>query len=228
MRPLIAAAALLFSTTAAHAVILAPGSNPISGTTVAAQPNLAGVVLVDDIQAFSINATDGIFSGEIQSRVVRSIDGTLDFYWRIRNTTFNPSSPTAPVMQLSALRIGNFAPIAGLNGDYRIDGLGEIAPSSILVFPGVQNTFANFIFGSPLSAGESSNFMFLDTNARNYAKTALMDIAATGVTGISGSLSTYAPNNGIPEPAAWAMMLAGFGLTGAAMRRRAKVHVAFA
>jgi hypothetical protein len=26
---------------------------------------------------------------------------------------------------------------------------------------------------------------------------------------------------GVPEPASWAMLIAGFGLTGAAMRRRA-------
>ncbi len=32
----------------------------------------------------------------------------------------------------------------------------------------------------------------------------------------------------VPEPAAWALMLAGFGLTGAAMRRRAKVRVSYA
>ena len=32
----------------------------------------------------------------------------------------------------------------------------------------------------------------------------------------------------VPEPAAWALMLAGFGLTGAAMRRRAKVRVTYA
>ena len=34
--------------------------------------------------------------------------------------------------------------------------------------------------------------------------------------------------NGVPEPAAWAMMLAGFGLVGSAMRRREKVAVTFA
>lgn len=33
---------------------------------------------------------------------------------------------------------------------------------------------------------------------------------------------------GVPEPAAWAMMLAGFGLVGSAMRRREKVAVTFA
>jgi hypothetical protein len=35
---------------------------------------------------------------------------------------------------------------------------------------------------------------------------------------------TLAP---VPEPAAWAMMLAGFGITGAAMRRRSKATVRF-
>ena len=33
---------------------------------------------------------------------------------------------------------------------------------------------------------------------------------------------------GVPEPAAWAMMLAGFGLVGSALRRRSKVAVTFA
>lgn len=33
---------------------------------------------------------------------------------------------------------------------------------------------------------------------------------------------------GVPEPAAWALMLAGFGLVGSAMRRRDKVAVTFA
>lgn len=33
--------------------------------------------------------------------------------------------------------------------------------------------------------------------------------------------SNVAPAGGVPEPASWAMMIAGFGLVGAAMRRRA-------
>jgi PEP-CTERM motif len=33
-------------------------------------------------------------------------------------------------------------------------------------------------------------------------------------------IRTFTPSPGVPEPAAWAMMLGGFGLIGAAMRRR--------
>lgn len=36
------------------------------------------------------------------------------------------------------------------------------------------------------------------------------------------------PVNGVPEPMTWAMMIAGFGLMGAAFRRQSKVKVAYA
>jgi PEP-CTERM motif len=39
---------------------------------------------------------------------------------------------------------------------------------------------------------------------------------------------TFNAAGNVPEPAAWAMMLAGFGLVGSAMRRREKVAVTFA
>ncbi len=37
---------------------------------------------------------------------------------------------------------------------------------------------------------------------------------------LSASVSFDAPINGVPEAATWAMLIAGFGLTGAALRRR--------
>lgn len=39
---------------------------------------------------------------------------------------------------------------------------------------------------------------------------------------------TLLHDSAVPEPAAWAMMIAGFGLTGAAMRRRRRVAVTYA
>ena len=42
-----------------------------------------------------------------------------------------------------------------------------------------------------------------------------------------GSVSAVAGGGSVPEPATWAMMIAGFGVVGAAMRRR-KVRVRFA
>jgi hypothetical protein len=41
---------------------------------------------------------------------------------------------------------------------------------------------------------------------------------------VSSFAATLAPTNAVPEPASWAMMIAGFGVAGAAMRRKAKVR----
>jgi PEP-CTERM motif len=70
-------------------------------------------------------------------------------------------------------------------------------------------------FGIPLSAARpGSYFGFEDLpGGGDFNYTDLQFIARTGA---------------IPEPASWALMIAGFGLTGAAMRRRAKVRVTYA
>ncbi|MFM5915892.1 MAG: PEPxxWA-CTERM sorting domain-containing protein [Chakrabartia godavariana] len=44
--------------------------------------------------------------------------------------------------------------------------------------------------------------------------------------GVDNIKIDYFTRGGVPEPAAWAMMLAGFGITGAAMRKRKKVAIA--
>lgn len=44
--------------------------------------------------------------------------------------------------------------------------------------------------------------------------------------GFTVGVDSVAPANGVPEPASWAMLIAGFGLTGAAMRRRRTVAAA--
>jgi hypothetical protein len=69
----------------AHAVALnQPSGNfantALPGTTVAARPELAGLVLEDVLTTFNF---DGV-SGTVQNRVVReTTTGTLDFYWKI-------------------------------------------------------------------------------------------------------------------------------------------------
>ena len=54
----------------------------------------------------------------------------------------------------------------------------------------------------------------------------------SGTVGGLATISDFAPNNSdlsaAPEPAAWAMMVSGFGLTGTAMRRRRSVRLRFA
>ena len=58
--------------------------------------------------------------------------------------------------------------------------------------------------------------------------TTAANATAGGRESFGGTFSNWASNNNehafflnaVPEPASWAMMIAGFGLVGAAMRRR--------
>jgi len=220
--PVAAAALLAGWATSAGAVILGQNDNTLGGTTAAAEPQLAGLVVQDVDNTFSWSAGGGTMNASVQSRVVLSNDGTYDFYWRVHDTSFTPGANlvagiAAP--SITAFRLGDFGiPIEGLNGNYRIDGSGTQGPDDAYVFG--ASDFVNFIFGTNgLPVGTDSLFMFLDTNAHHYARNAVFDLASVGYLENSAQFSTFGVA-GAPEPASWALMIGGLGLAGAALRRR--------
>ena len=220
MKQLLLSAALALSAHAAQAVNLVfDTSVPLPGTTVAAEPQLAGVVLEDKLTNFSILG-EGI-TGHVQSRVVRSsVDGTLDFYWRV----FNDASSTG---NIGNFRIGEFIS-PEYNANWRIDGLGDVAPDSAYMFGGTYagRGYINFQFFNSdsqtgtLAPGQTSYFILLDTTATSYSENALMDVANRSTTAISETMSTFGPS-AVPEPSTYAML--GLGLAAIAfVRRRSK------
>ncbi len=191
-----------------HAVLLNPGDNlALPGTTVAAEPQLAGTVLVDELIPFVF----GTISGQVQQRIVRSsVDGTLDFYWRV----MSDSTSTAGI---GSFRLGDFVS-PQYNANWRSDGLGVRAPDQAHRFTGSGDS-VNFLFNSGLLGDESSRFFFFDTTAINYAKTAFFDLTGTGAGGpISASFAAYTPSP-VPVPAAvWLLGSGLLGLIGVARR----------
>jgi hypothetical protein len=212
----------VFAAMPAQAVTVSAGANSLSGTTLALNPQLAGTVVEDEVDAFTYALGDGIFSGSVQSRVTLSIDGTYDFDWRIFDTSFTGTDGS----QLGAFNLSAFGGnTIGLDADYRTDGLGAVGPDSARVGdPLLQAIFGgslSFVFSDGLAAGSDSKFFFLDTEATNYAKTATLSLSNLGRPIVSGPMiTTFAPAAAVPEPASWILMLGGMGLVGGLMRRR--------
>src|SRR5205814_1685198 len=122
-------------------------------------------------------------------------------------------------------RIGEFiAP--EYNANWRIDGLGDVAPNSAYMFGGTYagRGYINFQFFDAASStgtlmpGQSSYFIFLDTTATSYSENALMDVANMSTTEISELLTTFGPS-AVPEPSTYAMLGRGV-LAGASTARQ--------
>ena len=110
-------------------------------------------------------------------------------------------------------RIGEFFS-STYNANWRIDGLGDTAPTQAYLFSSPLG-YVNFNFqdvrgGGGLAPGDSSFFMFLDTDAKFYNHSAIYDLTNIGQTEISPLYETFAP--AVPEPETYAMILAGLGL----------------
>ena len=211
----------------AHAVTVPPGTTvALGGTTVASEPDLAGTIVQDDTMPFTICCTNSntgqsvSITGFVQERVVQAVDGYYDFYWRVFVDSTSSASLGAPV---GYFRLGNFGSLAATyNINYRTDGLGATAPGSVHRFPGSQANFYNFNFTpSGIAPGSTSFFMFMDTDATSYGKTAFYDVTDLGQNPISATFATCGPA-AVPLPGEVWLMLSGLcGLGVIARTRRA-------
>jgi hypothetical protein len=194
----------------------------LGGTTVALRPELAGVVLADDVQDFDFSG----LKGTVQSRVARSNDtGTLRFAWRI---VLNEVSDVSRDRGIAAFRLIDFGYDWINDADWRIDGLpapdAGAAPYTARVFnPLNEPTGAiNFLFDDPpVRVGVESYFFFLVTDATAFAKTAKFDLLSDPNLNLSPVYSTFAP--AIPEPSTYGLMALGLAGIGLVARRR-RVH----
>lgn len=217
----VAATAALMAHTSSQAVAL---NEPVSanfantalpGTTVALRPELAGTVLEDVITPFSFQG----ITGTVQNRVVREdTTGTLDFIWKV-----DVDSVDTGTTGVVALRLIDFGYDAIKDADWRLDGLGTVAPVTGRLFNEAAYPLGavNFLFDGSVGAGEQSRFFFLRTDATSYSLSAHYDLLGGAGQNLSPVFSTFAPAP-VPEPGVYALAVSGLIVAGlAALRRKA-------
>jgi hypothetical protein len=100
------------------------------------------------------------------------------------------------------------------------------------VLAGESFTLAAWMYADSVDQGATIDFFntakFSGLTARTEAGEAVLVTSASGalVANASGGFGYVAA--GVPEPASWAMMIGGFGLIGAASRRRRSSNVVYA
>jgi hypothetical protein len=183
--PLLLGLVLIVSESAAVNIPSGGPAIPLAGTTAAATPDLAGVVVEDAIRPFAV----GPFKGHLQDRVVRSnVSGALHFYYRI---VLDPQS----VGRVTGVRKAGFGPAAApTDSDWRVDGLGTRAPKTAQRSADGQWVSFNHAPPGTISTGESSRFVFIKTKAKQYQLTGQTVILFTGAgPGGSVTLKTFRP-----------------------------------
>ena len=81
----------------------------------------------------------------------------------------------------------------------------------------------NFLY----SLGSGNNFLTITTGAGEFIQSVALT-SGVGFEDLATIRASFVPatDNGVPEPATWAMMLLGFGAIGVAMRRRRSAALA--
>ena len=155
-------------------------------------------------------------------------------------TSFSVSfDDVTQIFELSATFAGDVNPAA--EGFYVIGvntGTGPIAPFAAVGQPNVrfnqfmviQKTGAGMLGATPFMAAISGNTLNVELAASLFPSTGFaperfgFNIWPRITDGGLAALSDFAPNNAllaaVPEPSTWAIMIAGFGFAGTALRRR--------
>jgi hypothetical protein len=214
---LLAVAASTLSAVCAYgqAVPLPPGSAdvPLPGTTSAAEPNLAGPIIADQIIPFTglDNGTGGIaITGTLQDRVVReTLTGDLDFYGHITITDFGNN-----LAAIDSIGMGSFAGF-NVNANFRTDGLGVQGPNA--ASRSNDGSEVAWFFESPLRLGATggaseSLFFFAQTDATSFDNNGSARIVAYSLLngGIDPTINLtgiYEPVVGVPDASSCSMLL---------------------
>lgn len=200
--------------------------------------NLAKILSRAALAALAV----GMASSAMAATITYTLTGTASA--RIGNTSENgafvatgigdtsnlgfPFSPNTPTVTLSSFTVAFGSNVYTATGAMRffdnqgngISGFNDILAADVLDFQSAAFTSYNAISNiGPLPVAFTfTNTIATTAGALNFTSNP-SNLVFSAVTGAVQA---------VPEPATWAMMLAGFGIVGGAMRRRQRVTVTYA
>jgi hypothetical protein len=151
-----------------------------------------------------------------------------------------PAAYAAQVFTLTPQANGNYAAAFGNDeiafGDFthtynfnlNLDGVGSgsITSQLTLGFPDTDLIFdkitLNGVDFTPALTGDLDVWKLALTNITSGGQTLVVKGWSGGSSSYGGQM-TFVPTSAVPEPAAWAMMIVGFGAAGAMVRNRRKL-----
>ncbi len=179
--------------------------------------------------ATSAQAAPTSFNGHLYEYIAGS------FTWQQALANASAAAPvagyTAHLATVTSAAEDNFVANVLTNNTIWLAGTDEVTegvwvwaagPETGQIFfgPGAPGgAFSNWNNGEPNNLG-NEDFLHTNINQGNWN-----DVTTNF---LSGYVVEYSPNGAVPEPAAWALMITGFGLAGVAMRRRSRAAVTFA
>jgi len=202
--------------------------NTLTGVATAA----SGVLGIDGTEfGFDFNPTIDrlrIVSNTNQNYVFNPNDGTLSTTTPVFYATGDVGAGRNPDVTALAYTSSTFGAAANTTQLYGID----ISADTLVRQANSAGTLTT-VGSIGTDVGSRTSFDIADSdafavNGRRLFSVNLTSGALTQTGLIDRSLFGIAIQSAIPEPSSWALMLAGFGAVGIAMRRRSRVRVTFA
>jgi hypothetical protein len=119
--------------------------------------------------------------------------------------------------------------LSALDGGNRLEffsggmSLGQITPASVNATIGCPSAWCGNPNTAFLGGNPNEPYAFLNVYFKpgiTYDRIKIFQIGTGGYESDNHTVGFFLEKNVVPEPGTWAMMIAGFGLVGAAMRRR--------
>ena len=223
---------------------LAPGTTGVQFTTfnAAERGTLLGTASTT-LEGSGANT----YTGFMRSAVYQNIFGTLDFYFQVAVTTINAGDEVNGLSATSfagylvnafvdRTAFGIFAAAANPNSDpaepnaftstaERNGGVGGVVRVNFGA-NGLEPAAQGGTVGTPQASNQTSATYIFRTSAASFAANGGTFTVQDGSVAQRPNFAPIGPS--VPEPATWGMMILGFGVAGAAMRRRTTTKVSFA